>query len=256
MSTVWKKRNLGYLYHFSVIVLCLSNSAFLIYHICDFSIDFDNTTNILLTIIGFLFAFAGINIYSIFNTNIVTEKETLTELSTRHKKQLEQSRFDMDASLLLMNIVSNGIMVSTAKRFNSQYVEQLRSIKIMLYQLKAMLNQLEKTGGSQSEQFKDLMGKLLEVIWNLRNQLDYHKKMIAAQTESTFFRKVSAANRREAFAHIDSLLEEIKGMESYFTKKEVCRITIAESVPRQYSVWTNLKHLLSDIRIKLFHWVK
>ena len=246
MSTVWKKRNLGYFYHFSVIILCMSNSVFLIYHIFDYDIYWDNTTNILLTIIGFLFAFAGINIYSIFNTNIVTEKEKLTDLSSKHKEQIARSRFDMDSSLLLMNIVSTGIMVSTAKQFNSQYIEQLRGIKKMLSQLKSKLVKLDKKGESSSEQFKDLMGKLLDVVRNLRNQLNYHKEMVTVHSRSSFFKRISEENREMALAHIDSLLTEIKCIEDYCAENEFSRKTIAENDSQRKNLWSTLKQLLSN----------
>lgn len=56
------------------VALCITNIVFFIYNWGDLRLQINDTTNILLTIIGFLFAFAGINIYSIFNTNIETEK--------------------------------------------------------------------------------------------------------------------------------------------------------------------------------------
>ena len=61
---------LWFAYHFFSITLCIVNIIFFIYNWQDWTISLENETNILLTIIGFLFAFAGINIHSIFNTNI------------------------------------------------------------------------------------------------------------------------------------------------------------------------------------------
>ena len=58
-----------------MVCLCTINIVFLIANWGELHVNIDSATNILLTIIGFLFAFAGINIYSIFNTNIESEKK-------------------------------------------------------------------------------------------------------------------------------------------------------------------------------------
>ena len=66
---------LWFFYHFVMVCLCTINIVFLIVNWCELHVNIDSATNILLTIIGFLFAFAGINLYSIFNTNIESGKE-------------------------------------------------------------------------------------------------------------------------------------------------------------------------------------
>ena len=68
-----------------MVILCLSNAVFLLKHLLDFEIDVHDMGNVMLTIIGFLFAFAAINIYSIFNTNVDEEKGRIVQLTQEYE---------------------------------------------------------------------------------------------------------------------------------------------------------------------------
>ena len=78
-----------FFFQFFMVALCTINIIFFICNWGDLRLQINDTTNILLTIIGFLFAFAGINIYSIFNTNIETEKAKMIELQKEYSHQME-----------------------------------------------------------------------------------------------------------------------------------------------------------------------
>ena len=118
-----------FLYHFCIAVLCITNTVFLIYNWSDLELNFSDMTNVLLTITGFLFAFAGINIYSIFNTNIEAEKQRLEEIREEYackmKNEMSYLKFSSDIQKLQMYCQ---LIFSTGEN-NSQvleWVEQAR----------------------------------------------------------------------------------------------------------------------------------
>ncbi len=55
-----------------------SRKLFFMCHFSDYKFVPTASASLLFTFVGFLFAFAGINIYSIFNTNVENEKTTTT----------------------------------------------------------------------------------------------------------------------------------------------------------------------------------
>ena len=112
-----------FIYQFFVITLCVINTAFLVYNWQDLRLQINDTTNILLTIIGFLFAFAGINIYSIFNTNIETEKSKMIELQQEYSLQIHNSmqRMDFYGSIYKLQLYTQLILSSS--KANSQLFE-------------------------------------------------------------------------------------------------------------------------------------
>lgn len=79
-----------YFFYFVATILCVTNIVFFICNWKDLVLDVSKES-LMLTFIGFLFAFAGINIYSIFNTNIEAEKERLHELAEKYDGELKLS---------------------------------------------------------------------------------------------------------------------------------------------------------------------
>lgn len=134
---------LWFFYHFVMVCLCTINIVFLIVNWCELHVNIDSATNILLTIIGFLFAFAGINLYSIFNTNIESEKQKLIELQDIYKAQtltnIELMKFS--ASINKLQLYSQ--LIFSSKKMNSQILEwativadTINSIQLYLEEIK------------------------------------------------------------------------------------------------------------------------
>lgn len=134
---------LWFFYHFVMVCLCTINIVFLIANWGELHVNIDSATNILLTIIGFLFAFAGINIYSIFNTNIESEKQKLIELQDIYKAQtltnIELMKFS--ASINKLQLYSQ--LIFSSRKMNSQILEwasivadTINSIRLYLEEIK------------------------------------------------------------------------------------------------------------------------
>lgn len=129
-----------YFFFFSAAVLCLANTVFLIRHIADFKIDVHDSGNIMLTIIGFLFAFAAINIYSIFNTNVDVERERINELTNGYERLLEEDRkmLGLTKDIVRFQMVIHSI--SATEEVNGQFLEWLEKATSMSKDFISSLN--------------------------------------------------------------------------------------------------------------------
>lgn len=131
---------LWFTYHFITISLCIVNIAFFICNWQDLTISLENETNILLTIIGFLFAFAGINIYSIFNTNIEAEKARLEEMRYKYEKAMDDSIKNMKFISDISKLQSYSQMTYSLKKNNSQLLEWLNQISETAKSIKSSID--------------------------------------------------------------------------------------------------------------------
>jgi hypothetical protein len=101
-------------------VLAITNVVFFIYIWNDIKVVVDQTT-LLLTFLGFLFAFAGINIYSIFNTNVEAEKERLIELASKYEEALKMSDNFMLNIKKLGVMQQIGLLITTTPKMTNQH---------------------------------------------------------------------------------------------------------------------------------------
>lgn len=213
----WKHVMMWFTYHFAVFILCITNAVFLIYHVSDFNIDVDNPTNIMLTIVGFLFAFAGINIYSIFNTNIETEKSRLNDLANRYEIQMlittEQSRFAL--SIARLQLV--GQLITTSTVLNSQFLEWIYAGKKQVHYLMDYLSRLYDSGNHRK--FEELYADVLFLKRGLLCQLIPFSERISKS--ELFFQGKSLA-KQQALSELNSFIHSVKTMEDYdfFLKQE------------------------------------
>jgi hypothetical protein len=115
---------LWYGYQIVMLVLAVTNIGFFIYNITDLQIDIDSTA-IFITFVGFLFAFAGINIYSIFNTNIEEEKKRLTDLSAIYEEEIANTTLLLDFSRKQIKYHQLSMVICNSKKFNGQIQEWL-----------------------------------------------------------------------------------------------------------------------------------
>ena len=79
-----------YSFYISMSILAITNSLCFIVNWKNWEINISNEA-ILLSVDGFFFAFAGINIYSIFNTNIENEKKMLNDIIKKYDAELRLS---------------------------------------------------------------------------------------------------------------------------------------------------------------------
>lgn len=139
----WIKTVLLGAYHMFMIILLVTNTVFLIFHWSDLRIELSETS-LILTIVGFFFAFAGINIYSIFNTNVETEKEQLKDLSDKYQKEIMDTMCLLYYSKKLISYYHYAQIIVNSKKFNSQSFEQISSVNSIIGEYKSFLASLYK----------------------------------------------------------------------------------------------------------------
>lgn len=122
---------LWYGYQIVMLVLAVTNIGFFTYNITDLQINID-TTAIFITFVGFLFAFAGINIYSIFNTNIEEEKKRLTDLSAIYEEEIGNTTLLLDFSRKQIKYHQLSIVICNSRKFNGQILEWLGEMDIII----------------------------------------------------------------------------------------------------------------------------
>lgn len=127
-QTSEKKNRRCFFGHICATILVLSNSVFLIWNINDLQINVDEST-ILLSVIGFLFAFAAINIYSIFNTRVDKEKEELNDLIDQYESLLENDKRQLDITIIIVRFQTTILAISSTEKMNAQFLEWLDMAK-------------------------------------------------------------------------------------------------------------------------------
>lgn len=127
-QTSEKKNRRCLFWHICATILVLSNSVFLIWNINDLQINVDEST-ILLSVIGFLFAFAAINIYSIFNTRVDKEKEELNDLIDQYESLLENDKRQLDITIIIVRFQMTILAISSTEKMNAQFLEWLDMAK-------------------------------------------------------------------------------------------------------------------------------
>lgn len=164
-----------YGFYITSFVLISVNTAFLIWNWNDLTIDVDANT-IFLTFVGFLFAFAGINIYSIFNTNIENEKEALRQLELQYKRALELSVKGLQFPQDLIEVYLSCHYAVDAPAFNINSMQTIKDVEEKMLKLRDTVQKFKDT-------YRDADFELYrEMLQKQANGLEYilieHKRKI------------------------------------------------------------------------------
>lgn len=117
-----------YTYYITMTILAIVNTVFLVCNWFDLTLQFNNES-LLLSVVGFFFAFAGINIYSIFNTNIDSEKNALQDLQRKYDGELRLSSQMLQFPQELIMIWHTSQYIATAKVMQSKSFDWLTDLK-------------------------------------------------------------------------------------------------------------------------------
>jgi len=117
-----------YTFYITMSILAVTNTAFLICNWQDLKPNL-NQESLLLSVVGFFFAFAGINIYSIFNTNIENEKAALQELKRKYDGELKLSSEMLQFPQELIMIWHTSQYIAMANVMQGKSFDWLRDLK-------------------------------------------------------------------------------------------------------------------------------
>lgn len=191
-------------------ILCLTNMVFFFVHFNDLVIDVKDTGNIMLTIIGFLFAFAAINIYSIFNTNIDTEKDRINSLTEQYSGLLQEDRAQLRLAQNATRFQMYIHAIAAAETFNSQYLEWIQKATKLARGFVASLNTLH--GKVSKKDFDDFQWDVLSIVRDGKYLLEEKKKDLVKDSFWDGHRDKAEGPCREAF---DVLSKALQYFENY-----------------------------------------
>lgn len=193
-------------FQFFMLALCVTNIIFFICNWGDLRLQINDTTNILLTIIGFLFAFAGINIYSIFNTNIETEKAKMIELQQAYSLYIETTIHKMAFYDSVHQLQLYSQLIFNSPKANSQIILWIDKVREQCQCIKEYMAESKKQ--EKAEIYEQNEANLLALYRGLKYQqsnfLDRN-----AKSHSDFFKELDFNNRKEFVNSINSMFSPL-----------------------------------------------
>lgn len=179
------KEILKYMFYFTTFILAVVNVTFFICYWNDLTPQL-NDESILLSVVGFFFAFAGINIYSIFNTNIESEKEALRDLVKHYDGELKMSSKMLQFPQELIMIWQTCQYLTTSKFFQHKSFDWIIELRARLEMQRDFVQELRDYNRVvQFERFRDDLSSLAQGICSTLKQ---HQSIIEA--DSSFFKPI------------------------------------------------------------------
>lgn len=165
-----EKKQWRYFFYICAIILMLTNTVFLFVNIHNWQVEVSEST-ILLSVIGCLFAFTAINIYSIFNTNVDTQKEEIVETKNKYESLLNLyesfyniEKKQLDITILIMRFHTTILAVSSTEKMNSQFLEWLDKAKEQVTSFISLFNDFHDN--VSKEVFDSVYSELAIVVNN------------------------------------------------------------------------------------------
>lgn len=222
-------------YHFFMVALCCVNILFFILNWSDLTLCVNDITNILLTIIGFLFAFAGINIYSIFNTNIEAEKERLIEIREQYSQTMNDTLEEMNFSADITKLQLYGQLIFTSQKSNSQLLDWMQKTSDIIKEIKNSLEHFKK-----QKSLEQYMQRKNDVIAVSRS-IGYLAKVFYSEiskTNTSYFYNVDKGNAEFIKNKINALMGKLDELGGYtvegrmYSTKSVCRNRLCDMIEK------------------------
>lgn len=168
-----------YIYHISMAVLAITNSIFLIYNIKEWEVKID-PSSILLTFIGFFFAFGSMYVYSIFNANVDAEKRAINELRERYEIELDQANKDMSMVRQLLSFYQIGQLIVNLPKFSTQHSHWVERFNELFVEQKKYLKELSMDASplyrSYRQDFTAVCRGLSDSMRVLNNRIESDKE--------------------------------------------------------------------------------
>ena len=197
----WLSLLIWYFFLFSLVLIAGVNFTFFLVNWQDLTIIIDDTA-IYITFVGFLFAFAGINIYSIFNTNIEEEKKRLSDLYEKYKEEMYRTMDILEYSKKYIKYYQLCQMITNSVKFNAQignWLDELDSLARDSSDFLYKLSHIDKEEfGAMSADFTDINRSVYYLLCSFRDALSIK--------ERHFFDEVERGEENEFFAKIDNVI--------------------------------------------------
>lgn len=191
-----------YFYEIFMAILAITNTIFLIYNLNRWEVNME-PTSILLTFIGFFFAFGGMYVYSIFNANVDAEKKAINELHKRYVSELNQSNQDILSVRNLLSFYQIGQLIANAPKISTQHFAWIQQLKSLHEEQKKYLKELSLNGSPLYRTYKIDFDAVCRGIGDL---LQFMVKRVESEKEA-FFADSGLSNMSQ-----DKFLKDLKGL--------------------------------------------
>lgn len=189
-------------YEIFMAILAITNTFFLIYNLNKWKVDIE-PTSILLTFIGFFFAFGGMYVYSIFNANVDAEKKAINELHKRYVAELNQSNKDMLSVRNLLSFYQIGQLIANAPKISTQHFAWIQQLKSLYEEQKKYLKELSLNG---SPLYRSYKMDFVAVCRGIGDSLHFLVNRVESDKE-VFFADSGLSNSSQ-----DKFLKDLKGL--------------------------------------------
>lgn len=226
------KEILKYMFYFATFILAVVNITFFICYWEDLTPQL-NDESILLSVVGFFFAFAGINIYSIFNTNIESEKEALRDLAKQYDGELKMSSKMLQFPRELIMIWQTCQYLTTAKFIQHKSFDWIGELRSRMEEQRDFVQELRNHNKVvQFERFREDLSSLAQGI---SSTLKQHLGLL--ETDASFFKSIpgNEDNYKKRLTNVISFAEALVSYdyEPEFEEKE--KLSVWQKFGRVYS---------------------
>lgn len=226
-----------FLYHFVIFCLVIINFLFFLRHFNDYKFTPTDESTLLLTFVGFLFAFAGINIYSIFNTNLEAEKHSLQKLSEQYNEKLSESLKSVDFSKSLVRIHIVGNLIVGPDKADYRLLENIVTANNLLVHAKDhVINQKNKI---PADQYDSLLIDMKDIASGVKVQILSFLERIASD-RNTYFSNFKSQRS------IEDVLSKLQGLSDLLTTFEDGSAFIEEHSEEEAEEKVPLKQRFKD----------
>lgn len=246
-----KKVVLWYGYQIVMLVLAVTNIGFFIYNITDLQIDID-TTAIFITFVGFLFAFAGINIYSIFNTNIEEEKKRLTDLSAIYEEEIGNTTLLLDFSRKQIKYHQLSMVICDSRNFNGQIQEWLGEMDGIISEFTEFLYALSQ---EDTDNYEKMSKDFIDITRGVYYALNNFQTKLNSQADQ-FFQAVDQNTRNMVIEQLNTMCSKLNNLQTMdFSVRDEKLEIITERQMKLGEVWSLLfkthRETLKDLWAKV-----
>lgn len=206
------KKSWLYFFCFCAIILCVVNTVFLIKNWQNLEIRLDDTSNIILTIIGVLFAFTAINIYSLFNTNIDAEKERVDVLADEYDNLLNvvNLQYPLSTNIVRFQMVIHSLSASEA--INSQFLDWVQKATELAKEFIPSLDGIRRSKMLDSEAvFKEFLFDINIVVRDANYLMSEKAKVVSKDS----FYGSDTGLKKDVISSVNDLIQALKDFEDH-----------------------------------------
>ena len=239
-SFVW-----NYFYHMAMAILAITNAVFFYYNWNEMKVVIDQTT-LLLTFLGFLFAFAGINIYSIVNTNVEAEKERLTELACHYEETLKMSDSFIQNIKKLGVMQQTGLLITTTPKMTNQHFSWIKKCNNLYKSQEEFIRMLYNDG--VRDKALEYLADFTDVCQGISASLVPYIEKIQSDTNNFFDADFGEDDRQEFINNVSEMkacLDKITSFSFIINEQNRVNKIIKKNTKKEKLkiIWTDICNL-------------